>query len=164
MLTIEQARKHLPIGTRVRHRVHDRAGAIAQSPPEAQDSGAAHLVNQEGICFCVYVQWDGDEGPFWGRGSFGGWAGPWDLERVLDGEPSDAGALLDAAMRQVGKESLDPEVENRDAVKMALWMAYHGDRETLQKYLARCAPEGLEKLVAGAALLAEEVEALKARQ
>ncbi|MGV9536574.1 hypothetical protein ACWEU6_21760 [Streptosporangium sandarakinum] len=162
MLTIEQAQKHLPVGTRVRHRVRDRVGAIAPSP-EPQDSGKAHLFNQDEVCFCVYVQWDGNESTILSRGSFGEWTAPWDLERILDGEPDEASALLDEAMRHVGKP-LDPEAEDRHVVKTALWMAYRGDGEALQGYLARCTPESLEKLAAGAALLAKEVGAFKAQR
>ncbi|MGW0587443.1 hypothetical protein [Streptosporangium sp. NPDC002607] len=156
MITIEQAQEHLPVGARVRHRLFDRVGEIAPgqlalpSPKQGYEI-KTYSVDRDGICCAIHVQWDS------GRTE---WAGPWDLEKIKNGEDDGAADAFNAELKQVGRD-LGPEFWERTWVKTALWAAYAGNRDTLQEYLAKCAPETVEKLAAGAAILTEEARRLK---
>ncbi|MEV8634985.1 hypothetical protein AB0395_25350 [Streptosporangium sp. NPDC051023] len=151
MITIEQAQAHLPVGTRVRHWVHDRLGAVTAGQSDKAGAERPYDTDRDGVCCSIHVQWDE------GRAE---WVGTGWLEKVIDGEPDETVQAINAAMREVIL-TLDPEEHDRHAIKMALWMAYVGDREDLQRYLARCTPENLEKLAAGGRLLAEEARAIQ---
>ncbi|MEV7013589.1 hypothetical protein [Streptosporangium sp. NPDC051022] len=152
MITIEQAQAHLPVGTRVRHWANGRLGAVttgrigADGADSADSTEKPYDANRDGVCCSIHVQWDE------GRAE---WVGTGWLEKVTDGEPDKEAEAVNAAMRE-GEPARGPEEQDRDAAKMALWMAYVGDREDLQRYLARCTPENLEKLAAGGRLLTEE--------